>query len=127
MIKVCLDVAFPPGLTESSLAALRFEPAPDTGQTDRELIEWAAGEDCDAVAFVGRDMLAQPAVITAAERTGICLLVTHTDDPLQARHHLEHNQRALQREVGPGRILIVLTEHLRPADVGRGRTLDSGG
>ena len=118
-MKLLLDSSLPRSLTENSTALLEVEDAP--GQlgdlSDAEIVHFAADNGFDAVAFLGRDTLASIPVVASAAQDGVALVITHTDEPVEAERHIAEHFRALEREVGPGRLVLVLRSGLRIYDL----------
>lgn len=108
-MKLLLDSAFAASLLEHSTPLLAIEMAAhDTGEmSDAELVWFAVQEGFDAVALLGHYHLASHPLRAAAKEAGIALVLTYTEEPVEAERQIAGSLRALVEKIGPGRVLMV--------------------
>ncbi len=114
-MRILLDASLPPSLEEHSTPLVRFEAAPElTGRnSDEELLTGAAEHGFDAVALLGRETLARLALLEIAQRLGLAVVVTNSREPVEASDQLAEHVEQLAEQVGPGRLVLVLTRESR--------------
>ena len=114
-MKVLLDAPLSDSLVKFSTHSLEFEATPDDFglASDDELVQFAAEHNYDAVALLGHDNLASLPLMRASHKTGVALVISRTEDPIEAALHLSDHVKDLERHIGPGRVLLVLASELR--------------
>lgn len=114
-MRILLDASLPGSLVERSTPLTTFESDPSvTGvNSDEELLEEADNQGFDAVALLGRKALARVNVLETAHRIGSCVVITNSDEPVQAAQHLADRVDELGRQIGPGRVVLVLAREVR--------------
>lgn len=109
-----LDGSFPAGAEVRGSKTVRLERWKDlVHRTDSEVVEAASRAGFDAVVVMGRDNLASTALLGTARQVKIGLVVTHSDEPVAATDALAERLDGVAAEVGPGRVVLVLSSEVR--------------
>lgn len=114
-MRILLDVSLPASLEEHSRPFVTLTSGRElaSGASDFDLLRRAAEEDYTAVAFLGRETLGRVRLLEDALDLGIGLVVTNSDEPVQASDHFEDQIRKVAEVVGPARVVLILAHGVR--------------
>lgn len=114
-MRILLDASLPASLREHGTRLVTFvaDPALTATSSDEELLEEIAERGFEAVALLGREALARLSMLEAARDLGTCVVVTNSEEPVQASQHLADRIEDVAEQVGPGRVILVLAREVR--------------
>lgn len=114
-MRVLLDTGLPASLVEHSIPLLSLSSGANSliYGTDQEVVVRAANEGFEAVAFLGRETLARIELLETVQEVGIALIVTNSDEPVQASDHFADLMDVIASNVKRRHIVLVLAADVR--------------